>query len=169
MSCSIARTLDVIGDAWAPLILRDVALGISRFDVLQRDLGVSRKVLSRRLDELVEAEVLSPVPYQDNPTRHDYVLTEKGADLVLVLLAMQRWGDRWVFGEGGAPVVLRHETCGAATTAVLSCSACGGELRPGEVTPLAGPGLRTGPGTSESAPRLHANAKRSHPSESRAR
>ncbi|HEX8744876.1 MAG TPA: helix-turn-helix domain-containing protein [Thermoleophilaceae bacterium] len=166
MTCSIARTMEVVGDAWAPLVLRDVALGITRFDVLQRDLGVSRKVLSRRLDDLVESGVLTAVPYQHNPPRHDYLLTEKGADLVTVLIAMQRWGDRWVFGEGGAPVVLRHEGCGAATAAVLTCAACGEELRPGEVTALPGPGLRDGPGTFEAAPRVRANAERLHPSES---
>jgi DNA-binding HxlR family transcriptional regulator len=154
MTCSIARTLDVIGDAWTPLILRDLAIGITRFDTLQRDLGISRKVLSRRLAELAGHGIVKAVPYQQNPPRHDYRLTERGAELVLVLIAMQSWGDRWVFGESEAPVVLRHDGCGATTRAVLTCTSCGGELRPGEVTPLPGPGLRAGPGTTEAVAAL---------------
>ena len=149
MNCSIARTLDVIGDAWTPLILRDIAVGITRFDAIQRDLGISRKVLSERLASLVEHGVLTRVAYQDKPTRYDYYPTAKGADLAHVLLAMQAWGDRWIFGESGPPVVFRHATCGEVTSSVPTCSNCGGELKVGEITPLAGPGFDPGPGTSE--------------------
>jgi len=149
MNCSIARTLEVIGDAWTPLILRDIAFGITRFDAIQRDLGISRKVLSERLASLVDHGVLARAPYQDKPARYDYFPTEKGADLAFVLLAMQAWGDRWVFGEDALPVVFRHESCGAVTSPVPSCTHCGERLEVSDVTPLPGPGFEPGPGTSE--------------------
>ncbi len=149
MTCSIARTAEVIGEWWTPLILRDVALGISRFDVIQRDLGISRKILTQRLSALIDHGVLERVPYQEHPARYDYVLTEKGVGLVGVLLAMQAWGDRWVFGEGAAPVLLRHERCGKPAQPVTVCSNCGESLLLTEITPLPGPGANPGPGTSE--------------------
>jgi DNA-binding HxlR family transcriptional regulator len=161
MSCSVARTLDVVGEWWTPLIVRDLSLGISRFDAIQRDLGISRKVLAQRLERLVEHGVVDRTAYQDNPPRYDYRLTEKGADLAAVVLAMTAWGDRWVFGEDRRPLLFRHEACGAETRPVLACSSCGGELRPGELTPLAGPGLRAAPGTAEvpaALARLHDRA-----------
>jgi DNA-binding HxlR family transcriptional regulator len=146
MNCSIARTLEVIGDAWTPLILRDIAIGITRFDAIQRDLGISRKVLSERLASLVEHGVLERVPYQDKPVRYDYYATAKGADLGFVLLAMQTWGNRWVFGEQGPPLLLRHEPCGAIVEAVTACSHCGEQLSVGELTPLRGPSFDEGMG-----------------------
>jgi DNA-binding HxlR family transcriptional regulator len=149
MTCSVARTLDVVGEWWTPLIVRDLSLGISRFDAIQRDLGISRKVLAQRLERLLEHGVVERAAYQHNPVRYDYALTEKGADLAAVILAMTAWGDRWVFGDEQRPMLFRHASCGAETSPVLTCSSCGDVLRPGELTPLAGPGLRPGPGTSE--------------------
>ena len=149
MSCSVARTLAVVGERWTPLIVRDLLFGITRFDAIRRDLGISRKVLAERLAELAEAGVVERVPYQAHPPRHDYVLTEKGFDLVRVLLAMKAWGDRWAPVADGPPMVLRHERCGAIVDVVLACSECGEPLLPGEVTPLPGPGASPGPGTSE--------------------
>jgi DNA-binding HxlR family transcriptional regulator len=146
-NCSIARTIDVIGDAWTPMILRDVAFGITRFDAIQRDLGISRKVLAERLSALVEHGVLQRVAYQDKPARYDYYATEKGADLAPVLLAMQAWGDRWIFGEQGPPVVFRHETCGATVSPVAACSHCGEQLQIADITPLPGPGFDPEPGS----------------------
>ena len=149
MSCSVARTLDVLGERWTPLILRDILLGVRRFDAIQRNLGISRKVLAERLAELSEHGVIERVPYQDHPPRHDYVPTEKGVDLAYVLLAMKAWGDRWASEGEGPPLVLRHERCGEITEPVPACSGCGEVLQPSEVTPLAGPGAAPGPGTSE--------------------
>src|SRR5512132_3212842 len=91
MTCSIARTLDVAGEWGSPLVLRDVHLGITRFDELRRDLGISRKVLSERLERLVEQGVLDRRAYSEHPPRHDYLLTEKGSEFVDVLLAMVAW------------------------------------------------------------------------------
>src|ERR1700741_195275 len=109
--CSVARTLDIIGDRWTALVLRDIAIGISRFDAIQRDLGLSRKVLAQRLANLVDHEVLTRVQYQYNPPRYDYRLTDKGNDLAMVLLAIQQFGDKWAFG-GEPPIQWRHLACG---------------------------------------------------------
>ncbi|WP_409237545.1 winged helix-turn-helix transcriptional regulator [Streptomyces sp. PA5.6] len=98
--CAIAQALDVVGDWWTLLIVRDAARGVRRFDEMQRELGVSRKVLSERLKLLVEADVVTRVPYQDRPVRHEYRLTPRGRALLPALVALQDWGDTWVLGEG---------------------------------------------------------------------
>lgn len=141
--CSVARTLDIIGDRWTALVLRDIALGISRFDAIQSDLGLSRKVLAQRLAHLVEHEVVTKVEYQANPPRYDYRLTEKGNDLALVVLALQQFGDKWSFG-GAAPIVWRHLSCGAISKPVACCDHCGEQVRPGEAVPLRGPSFQEG-------------------------
>jgi DNA-binding HxlR family transcriptional regulator len=156
MTCSIARTLDVAGEWWSPLILRDVHLGITRFDELRRDLGISRKVLSERLERLVEQGVLERRAYSDHRHRYDYLLTEKGHELVDVLLAMVAWGDRWTAGESGPPVLLRHERCGELTRAEIRCASCGEPLHAEEVRVEPGPGGSAGPGTRVVAERLAA-------------
>ncbi len=99
-NCGIAQALGVLGDWWTVLIVRDVAGGTTRFDALQRDLGVSRRALTERLNGLVEAGVLEKRPYSQHPPRHDYVLTAKGEGLLPVLIALQDWGDRHVMGDG---------------------------------------------------------------------
>src|SRR3954467_9075271 len=100
MACSIARTLDVIGEPWSPLVLRDVWAGLTRFDQIQADLGISRKVLTERLNHLVEQGVLERHPYDQRP-RYEYRLTDKGGELVDLLKAMAGWGGRGVGGRGG--------------------------------------------------------------------
>jgi len=158
MTCSIARTLDAAGEWWSPLILRDVHLGITRFDELQRDLGVSRQVLAARLERLVDHGVLERRAYSERPPRHDYLLTEKGRELVDVLLAMVAWGDRWTAGEKGPPVLLRHRACGELTHAEIRCAHCGQALHADEVSVEAGPGGSDGPGTRVVAERLAGTA-----------
>ena len=143
MACSIARTLDVIGEPWSPLILRDVWVGISRFDRIQADLGISRKVLAERLNRLVESEVLERVPYQTNPPRHEYVLTTKGTELVDLLLVMAAWGDRWADAGAGPPVLYRHHACGQISHVELHCSNCDAPMRAGDIELLPGPGAET--------------------------
>jgi DNA-binding HxlR family transcriptional regulator len=167
MTCSIARTLDVAGEWWSPLILRDVHLGITRFGELRRDLGISRKVLSERLERLVEQGVLARRAYSERPARHEYVLTEKGRELVDVLLAMVAWGDRWAAGEDGPPVLLRHQGCGELTHAEIRCASCGEPLHADEVTIEAGPGGSAGPGTRVVAERLAGIAPSAKPSRRR--
>jgi len=104
MACSIARTLDVIGEPWSPLILRDIWVGFSRFEQLQADLGISRKVLTERLNHLVDRGVIERRPYDQRP-RYEYVLTGKGRELVDVLMVMVAWGDKWLAATAGPPVL----------------------------------------------------------------
>ncbi len=99
-ACAIAQAAAVIGDWWSLLLVRETARGHHRFDALLEELGISRKVLTERLAQLVEAGVLEKVPYQHNPVRHEYRLTERGRGLLPVLLSMQDWADRWVLGDG---------------------------------------------------------------------
>ncbi|TMB38764.1 MAG: helix-turn-helix transcriptional regulator [Deltaproteobacteria bacterium] len=147
MHCSLARTLDVAGEWWSPLILRDLFVGVARFDELQEDLGISAKVLSERLRALTRAGIAERKPYQSRPRRDSYVLTAKGRALVPPLLALMAWGDRWASPDGRPPMLLRHERCGRLMTAQVTCSRCGGEIVPNEVTPLAGPGGARAAGT----------------------
>jgi DNA-binding HxlR family transcriptional regulator len=136
-SCSVARTLDVVGDKWTLLVLRDAFYGVRRFDEFQADLGIARNVLTDRLTRLVEEGVLDKVAYEQRPPRFEYRLTAKGRDLFPVILAMTRWGDRWTW-DGEPRVDLIHTDCGQAMHAEPVCSSCGGELHPRNVraTPL---------------------------------
>lgn len=132
MECSIARTLDAIGDRWSLLIIRDAFYGVRRFDDFQRDLGVARNVLTDRLNKLVARGVLKRSQYEERPPRFEYRLTDQGRDLVGVLLVMMRWGDRWT-SAGDVPMTITHTTCGHRSTPVVACSECGDELRLGEL------------------------------------
>ncbi|GGT09052.1 winged helix-turn-helix transcriptional regulator [Nonomuraea spiralis] len=143
MACSIARTLDVIGEPWSPLILRDVWVGMSRFEQIQADLGISRKVLTERLNHLVEQGVLERRPYDRRP-RHEYHLTTKGAELVDLLMIMTAWGDRWLEGQAGPPVLYRHHACGEISRAESRCAHCGEPMHAADVDPLPGPGAAAG-------------------------
>jgi DNA-binding HxlR family transcriptional regulator len=141
MECSIARTLDLVGEPWSPLIVRDVWVGITRFDQIQRSLGVSSKVLAERLKGLVANGILEQRAYSQRPLRHEYVLTDKGAELCPILMAMTAWGDRWTAGEAGPPVYLRHRACGQVTHAEVRCACCGEPLDEAGVDVEPGPGL----------------------------
>ncbi len=140
MACSIARTMDVIGEAWSPLILRNVYIGITRFDQLQQSLGISRKVLAERLKWLVDSGVLERREYSSRPPRHEYALTQMGTELCDLLLVMVRWGDRWLAGEDGPPVLYRHHACGQISHVELHCSVCGEPMRATDIDVLPGPG-----------------------------
>jgi DNA-binding HxlR family transcriptional regulator len=159
-SCSIARTLDVVGERWAMLIMRDVFLGVTRFEDLQRDLGVARNVLAERLDALVDEGLLERSPYHQRPLRHEYVLTAKGRDLASPLMAIMAWGDRWESGAGGPPVTLRHDACGEMTRPEVVCSCCGEPLTAESVTAHAGPGGKIAPGTAVVGELLAAGPRR---------
>ncbi|MDX2850296.1 winged helix-turn-helix transcriptional regulator [Streptomyces sp. PA03-3a] len=137
-NCSIAQALDVVGDWWTLLIVRDAARGVDRFDDLQRELGVSRKVLAERLRLLVDADVLAREPYQERPVRYAYRLTPRGRALLPVLIALQDWGDQWVLGDGtttgtaadGSPEAERvHALAGTRVPALLLPAGPDGEPR----------------------------------------
>jgi DNA-binding HxlR family transcriptional regulator len=133
MECSVARTLDVIGDKWSLLILRDAFYGVRRFDDFREDLGVARNVLADRLQKLVGTGVFERRQYEERPPRFEYRLTEKGRELLPVLLAMIGWGDRWANDSGIPPVTLTHTKCGSVTRPVVTCEHCGDELTLREV------------------------------------
>jgi DNA-binding HxlR family transcriptional regulator len=140
MACSIARTLDIAGEPWSPLILRDVMVGVTRFDDLQRDLGISRKVLTERLKWLVSHDILTQRAYSTRPPRYDYLLTDKGWELCDVLTAITAWGDRWTATPAGPPVLLRHKQCGNLTHAEIRCAECGEPLHARDLDFAPGPG-----------------------------
>lgn len=141
MACSIARTLEVIGEPWSPLILRDVWVGFTRFDQIQADLGISRKVLTERLNHLVDSGILERRPYDSRP-RFEYTLTRQGTELVDLLMVMVRWGDKWLAGAAGPPVLYRHNACGEISSVDLRCAQCGEPMHAGDVEVLPGPKVR---------------------------
>jgi DNA-binding HxlR family transcriptional regulator len=145
MQCSLARTLEVVGDRWSPLILRDLYLGIESFDDLAQDLGISRNLLADRLTRLVEGGVVERTSYQDRPARYSYRLTESGREPVPVLMALTARGDRWATPDGGPPLELRHQACGRHFTPTVSCSECDRPIAMDDVETLPGPGGQTGP------------------------
>ncbi len=138
--CSIARTVAVVGDTWTLLVLREAFMGVRRFDVMQRDLGIARNVLADRLHALVGHGILERVQYQERPPRHEYKLTQKGLDLYPTLVSLMQWGDKYAC-ESGPPVEIVHKACGHITEPVLTCSHCGKELDARGVRAQAGPGL----------------------------
>ena len=128
--CSIARALGVVGERWTLLILREIFRGTGRFDEIRGALGISRNVLSGRLDALVTDGVLERVSYQDRPVRYAYRLTEKGRDLYPVLLSLLRWGDRWLSEGDRPPLTLFHRGCGKEIAPEVACDHCGEPLVP---------------------------------------
>ena len=140
MACSIARTMDVAGEPWSPLIIRNVYIGITRFDQLQQSLGISRKVLAERLRWLTGNGVLERREYSSRPPRHEYALTAKGLELFEVLMVMVAWGDKWLAGAAGPPTLYRHHACGQISHVELVCSECGRPMRATNIDVLPGPG-----------------------------
>jgi DNA-binding HxlR family transcriptional regulator len=139
--CSIARTLDAVGEWWSPLILRDVAYGVRRFREIQEDLGISANVLADRLASLVDEGLLETRIYQERPRRSEYRLTEKGAELIPVLLALKQWGDRWKWPGGLGPVRAVHEDCGHEVRVEVRCESCEREVDHRELRARPGAGL----------------------------
>jgi DNA-binding HxlR family transcriptional regulator len=139
MHCSLAQCLEVVGEWWSMLILRDVFLGVTRFEDIQRRLGIARNILNQRLSRLVETGILVKVPYSDHPPRYDYRLTDKGRDLWPVLTGMRQWGDKYAAPDG-PPVQTSHKSCGQVSEAVMVCSSCGEPLTARDVVAFPGPG-----------------------------
>ncbi len=138
--CTIAGALEVVGERWSLLIVRDVFLGLRRFDQIQANLGVARNVLQVRLTRLIEQEVLERRLYQERPPRHEYRLTEKGLDLWPTVVALMQWGDRYAAPAAGPPVVLEHRGCGGKIDEHRICEQCGARLSVREARALPGPG-----------------------------
>lgn len=133
MDCSIGQSLEVVGEWWSLLIVRDAFLGITRFDDFQQRLGIARNVLTNRLTHLVEEGIFERVAYSEHPERFDYVLTEQGRDLWAVIVALRQWGDRWRAPDG-PPLELVHRDCGHIAEIVGVCSHCRVPVGPNDVT-----------------------------------
>jgi len=138
--CSVARTLERVGERWTLLIIRDAFLGVRRFGDFADRLGIARNVLQDRLERLVEAGVLTKVPYQERPLRHEYRLTEMGRDLWPSIVALLQFGDQHLSGETGPPMLLLHRGCGGEMDARRICKTCGTALELSDVESVPGPG-----------------------------
>jgi len=134
-ACSIARTLDIVGEKWALLAVREVFLGNRTFDEMIRRTGAPRDTLAARLRTLTGAGILERRQYCERPARFEYHLTSAGRDLYPIIVTLMRWGDEHLAGDGGPPLVLRHR-CGHRMVAQVVCEACGEPLAARDTTPV---------------------------------
>ncbi|WAJ45751.1 helix-turn-helix domain-containing protein [Mycobacterium sp. Aquia_216] len=143
-NCSIKRALDVVGEKWTLLVMREAFYGARRFEHFQARIGCARNILSERLVTLTEAGILKRVPYREpgQRERHEYRLTDKGLDLITAVIALMQWGDRWQADADGPPVQILHHDCGHPVEAVLRCSHDNTVLTARDLQPVAGPGAR---------------------------
>ncbi|WP_027005598.1 winged helix-turn-helix transcriptional regulator [Conexibacter woesei] len=139
-TCSVARTLELVGERWTLLIIRDAFLGVRRFGDFAERLGVARNVLQDRLERLVEAGILEKVPYQERPLRHEYRLTDMGRDLWPSIVALLQFGDKHLANEAGAPMLLLHRGCGGELDDRRLCAKCGKPVELRDVEAVRGPG-----------------------------
>jgi DNA-binding HxlR family transcriptional regulator len=128
LECSVANTVETVNDSWTVLILRDAFLGIRRFDQFVESLGIARNILTDRLEKLIAAGMLETIPYQDNPVRYEYRLTEQGKDLFDVLMTLWSYGERWLPPADPDHQRAIHVDCGHEANAVAHCSHCGERL-----------------------------------------
>jgi DNA-binding HxlR family transcriptional regulator len=141
-NCSIARALEIVGERWSLLILRDAFLGVRRFDDFQQRLGIGRNILTTRLRRLCDEGLLKRHRYQERPERLEYRLTDKGRDLWPVLVTLMNWGDSY-YAPAGPPRIFAHRDCGGEVNDRQMCAACGAELNADQVQALPGPGAAT--------------------------
>lgn len=151
---SATRAVRLLADEWSLLIVREALFGVTRFGQLQRNLQISRNVLTDRLNRLVDDGILEKHQYRSDPAWYEYHLTERGRDLYKPIMAFMRWGDDYLTGPEGPPLILHHNTCGHDTRPTVVCEHCRADLNPLEVTPKPGPGANAKPSTtSEDSPR----------------
>jgi DNA-binding HxlR family transcriptional regulator len=142
--CSIARSLEVVGERWTLLILRDAVLGMTRFEEFQEDLGIATNTLTNRLKLLCDEQVLERVPDPDRPGRRKYVLTDKGRELAPALITLMKWGDRHYPTPNGPPRLTLHAGCGGNIGPDLCCDRCGKRAAHAEIELPLGPGALHG-------------------------
>jgi DNA-binding HxlR family transcriptional regulator len=143
--CSISRSLEVLGERWTLLILRDAVFGMTRFEEFQASLGIASNVLTRRLKLLCDEGVLLRRPDPDRPGRPQYVLTDKGREAASALIVLMKWGDRHYPADGGPPRLTIHAGCGGNVGGDLRCERCGERVGFPELELLPGPGLGARP------------------------
>lgn len=139
---SVGRALALVGERWSLLILRETFFGVRRYSEFARNLSIPRPTLSARLTTLVDAGLLDRVLYATDPDRHEYRLTDAGRELFPAIAVLMRWGDRYLAGPDGPPILLRHNECGQFADPFLACRNCGGEITADKVTPEPGPSFR---------------------------
>jgi DNA-binding HxlR family transcriptional regulator len=141
--CSIARSLELVGERWTLLVIREVFNGNRKFSEMQRSLGVARNVLTDRLQGLLDEGILERRPYSERPERYEYFLTEKGLDLWPLMIALMRWGDKHEPLPGGRPMVVVHKgECGGEIDDRRICTKCGKHLSVREARAIQGPGMK---------------------------
>jgi DNA-binding HxlR family transcriptional regulator len=141
-NCSAARALELVGERWSLLIIRDALFGgLTRFGDFQRSLGVASNILANRLERFVGAGLMVRRPLAANPEQHEYLLTDKGRDFQPAIIALTAWGDRWAAPDG-APVVYTHAGCGGPVEQLVRCALCAREVGAGEVVTRPGPAFR---------------------------
>jgi DNA-binding HxlR family transcriptional regulator len=140
-ACSVASTLEVIGERWTMHVLREAFVGVRRFEDFRRNIGVARNILSDRLNTLVAEGILRRELYSERPPRYEYRLTRKGVDLYVILIALMQWGNRWAPNPDGPAVVLRHRECGSVIEPVLACPECGKPVQAWDLEALPGPAM----------------------------
>ncbi len=152
---SISHILDIIGEGWSLLIIREAFFGIRRFEEFQSQLGIARNILTSRLKKLCHNQILERVPIKEGAKRHEYMLTNKGKELMPVLIALTQWGDKWIFGENAEPVIFMDRENREPIAKIEVFSARGQQLRPREIMVTPGPGS-----TPESKQRIEEMHKR---------
>ena len=165
-ACSIAKSLEVIGERWSLLIVRDVMNGNRRFGELQTSLGIARNVLSARLQRLVDEDILERRAYHESPPRYEYFLTQKGLDLWPALIALLHWGDRYSSGPDGPTKVIVHKECGGEVSGRGICERCGETLTARDARQILGRALRRRPPPpkrAEAAPPFVCRARQPFP------
>jgi DNA-binding HxlR family transcriptional regulator len=149
--CSVAATLEVVGERWTLLVVRSVMLGSHRFEELRAALGIATNVLQARLTRLVDEGILERRAYQERPPRWEYRLTEKGLALWPVIASLNDWGDAYLRDE--PPLLFRHRDCGGAVDDHRICASCGERLEVADVIAEAGPGASPDHRLRRSGPR----------------
>jgi DNA-binding HxlR family transcriptional regulator len=140
--CSIASSLEAVGERWTLLVIREVFNGRRKFSEMQRSLGVARNVLTARLQRLVDEGILERRPYSDHPKRYEYFLTEKGLDLWPLMIALMHWGDKHIPLPEGRPMIVVHKgECGGEIDDRRICTRCGKKLGVREAKAVEGPGM----------------------------
>ena len=140
-ACPVGAALDLVGDRWTMLVLREAFFGIRRFEELRRNTGAARNILTDRLNRLVDAEILRRERYSERPPRDEYRLTEKGRDLYPLLIALAQWGGKWGELELGPPTRLQHKACGAVVDPQLTCPECGEPIDAHSMRAVPGPAM----------------------------